>query len=93
MKLLRFLESGEIRRVGETEPFRVDVRVLCATNRDLRADDRGGEFREDLLLPRQHVRDPPAAAARAEGRTSRDLARHLLAPDGQAAAWNRSRTC
>jgi DNA-binding NtrC family response regulator len=50
VKLLRFLESGEIRRVGENEPFRVDVRVLCATNRDLR-DMVGNElFREDLFF-------------------------------------------
>src|SRR5262249_53256582 len=46
VKLLRFLESGEIRRVGETEPFRTDVRVLCATNRDLRDMIQEDEFRE-----------------------------------------------
>ena len=34
-KLLRFLESGEIRRVGENESFIVDARVICATHRDL----------------------------------------------------------
>src|SRR6201997_1369444 len=37
VKLLRFLESGEIRRVGESEPFRADVGVLCETNGDRRS--------------------------------------------------------
>ena len=50
VKLLRFLESGEIRRVGENEPFRVDVRVLCATNRDLRDMVKNELFREDLFF-------------------------------------------
>ncbi len=47
-KLLRFLESGEIRRVGDNEPFTCDVRVICATNRDLGQMVAEGEFREDL---------------------------------------------
>jgi DNA-binding NtrC family response regulator len=50
VKLLRFLESGEIRRVGENEPFHVDVRILCATNRDLRDMVRNDLFREDLFF-------------------------------------------
>src|SRR3954470_926457 len=50
VKLLRFLESGEIRRVGENDPFRVDVRVLCATNRDLREMIATEQFREDLFF-------------------------------------------
>src|SRR5207249_321779 len=50
VKLLRFLEAGEIRRVGETEPFRTDVRVLCATNRDLRTLIKDDHFREDLYF-------------------------------------------
>jgi len=49
-KLLRFLESREIRRIGENEPFKVDVRVLCATNRDLRHMVQEDEFREDLYF-------------------------------------------
>ena len=49
-KLLRFLESREIRRIGENEPFKVDVRVLCATNRDLRQMVQEDEFREDLYF-------------------------------------------
>jgi DNA-binding NtrC family response regulator len=49
-KLLRFLESGEIRRVGENESFIVDVRVVCATHRQLDHMVDEGDFREDLMF-------------------------------------------
>ena len=77
VKLLRFLESGEIRRVGENDPFRVDVRVLCATHRDLRDMIETDAFREDLFfrintfeitLPALRDRKPDIPA----------LARHML---------------
>ncbi len=47
-KLLRALQDGEIRRVGESQAFGVDVRIVCATHRDLAARVRAGTFREDL---------------------------------------------
>ena len=47
-KLLRFLESGEVRRVGENEAVTCDVRVVCATNRNLEEMVVSDEFREDL---------------------------------------------
>ncbi|HEX2093464.1 MAG TPA: sigma-54 dependent transcriptional regulator [Longimicrobiaceae bacterium] len=47
-KLLRVLEEREFRRVGGEDPIRVDVRALAATNRDLREEVLGGEFRRDL---------------------------------------------
>jgi len=77
-KLLRVLESGEIRRVGENKSITVDVRVLCATHRDLPKMVAAEEFREDLMyrintfeitLPslRERIEDVPS------------LARYLLA--------------
>jgi DNA-binding NtrC family response regulator len=48
-KLLRFLESGETRRVGARESQQVQVRVIVATNRSLKEMVKQGEFREDLL--------------------------------------------
>lgn len=78
VKLLRFLESGEIRRVGETEPFRTDVRVLCATNRDLRQMVERDEFREDLYfrINTFEIHLPPLRERRSD---IPELARHLLA--------------
>ncbi len=72
-KLLRVLESGEIRRVGDNESHIVDVRVVCATHRDLEEMVAEGNFREDLMyrintfevqLPplRQRAADIPALA-------------------------------
>lgn len=48
-KLLRVLEEGAVRRVGETSPIRVDVRILAATNRELSKAVAAEEFREDLF--------------------------------------------
>lgn len=54
LKLLRVLQEREIRRVGDDEPTHVDVRLLTATNRNLKDLIRDGEFREDFYY-RIHV--------------------------------------
>jgi DNA-binding NtrC family response regulator len=55
-KLLRVLEAGEVRPVGEDTPRKVDVRVVAATNRDLNAEAQRGRFRQDLLYRVEVVR-------------------------------------
>lgn len=77
VKLLRFLESGELYRLGDTEPCRSDVRVICATNRDLRKMIGEEDFREDLLyrLNTFEIHLPPLRERRADLPL---LAKHLL---------------
>ena len=48
-KILRFIQSGEFRRVGGNTALNADVRILSATNKDLKEEVREGRFREDLL--------------------------------------------
>jgi DNA-binding NtrC family response regulator len=78
VKVLRFLESGEIRRVGENDSFHVDVRIVCATNRDLQDMVAEGTFREDLFF-RVNTFEIHLPALRERKEDIPGLARFLLA--------------
>jgi hypothetical protein len=82
--LLRVLQSGELQRVGGSDTVRVDVRVVAATNRDLREEVRLGRFREDLFyrLNVFHI-DVPALRERRDDIPL--LAEHFLR--GCASRW------
>jgi len=84
-KLLRALQEGEVRRVGEARTFGVDVRFVAATHRDLRAQVAAGTFREDLYY-RLHVlvvRVPPLRERRED---VLPLARSFLRAERRPAA-------
>lgn len=81
VKLLRVLQEGEIRRVGENHIRKVDVRLICATNCELEEEVEGGRFRQDLYyrLYVLAIRLPPLRER------STDIAlliRHFLAGKG-----------
>jgi DNA-binding NtrC family response regulator len=78
VKLLRFLEAKEIRRVGDSVPIKTDVRVLCATHRDLRQMISAGQFREDLYF-RINMFEVRLPSLRERKEDLPQLALHLLA--------------
>jgi len=77
VKLLRALQEGEVRRVGDNTPRSVDVRVVAATSRDLETEVRAGRFRADLFYRVNVVRIqlPPLRERRED---IPDLVRHFL---------------
>jgi two-component system NtrC family response regulator/two-component system response regulator AtoC len=68
VKLLRALETKELRRVGATRTIRVDIRIVSATNRDLRVESAASRFREDLYfrLSGMALRLPPLRERRGD---------------------------
>lgn len=76
-KLLRVLESGEVRRVGDNESFVTDVRVICATHRPLEEMVHEDHFREDLMF-RINTFEIQLPSLRERVEDIRELAEHLL---------------
>ncbi|HET8724534.1 MAG TPA: sigma-54 dependent transcriptional regulator [Anaeromyxobacteraceae bacterium] len=102
VKLNRVLQEREVRRVGDSAPTRVDVRVIAASHRDLRAEVQAGRFREDLFyrlnvfpvrLPplRERLEDLPLLAAHFLEKHARAMGREITGIDPEAlrllAAW------
>lgn len=76
-KLLRFLQTSTIQPVGAATPRKVDVRIICATNRDPAEEVRQGRFRADLFY-RLHVVPIHLPPLRARGEDVIEIAEHVL---------------
>jgi len=77
-KLLRFLQTSSVQPVGASTPRKVDVRIVCATNRDPQAEVEVGRFRADLFY-RLHVVPVHLPPLNARGRDVIEIAEALLA--------------
>jgi transcriptional regulator with GAF, ATPase, and Fis domain len=97
-KMLRFLESGELQRVGENDLLRVDVRLIAATHQPLEQRSAEGRFRLDLyhrlaVFPievpalRERMEDVAELAEHFLERMGRESPRKRLAPEALAALW------
>ena len=86
VKLLRVLQEGEVDRVGGSEPVRVDVRVIAATNRDIARMVADGRFREDLYYRLQGmvVKVPPLRERKQELTALVEHFRSEIVGDGHA---------
>jgi DNA-binding NtrC family response regulator len=89
-KLLRTLELGEVKRVGASRPITVNVRIVAATHRDLRAQVRSRRFREDLFyrLCVVPVTIPPLRQRRADVRALAEAFLVAAAPRGLPLRWS-----
>jgi len=88
-KLLRVLQSGQFERLGSSETRRVDVRLVCATNSDLREDIAAGRFREDLFyrLNVVELSVPPLAERPEDALPLAEKFLRDLSPSPSGALW------
>ena len=95
VKLLRVLQDGEIRRIGESKPIQIDVRIVAATVKDLPKEVNEGRFREDLfyrlnVLPlhipplRERKEDIPLLIRHFIGKYNRAMNKNLSSVDHKA---------
>jgi DNA-binding NtrC family response regulator len=89
-KLLRVLELGEVKRVGASRPITVNVRIVAATHRDLRAQVRAAKFREDLFyrLCVVPVTVPPLRRRRGDVRALAEAFLERGSPRGVVLRWS-----